>query len=410
MEDRDFVSKSREEFGIIAMQCYDISGSAHEVSAVPTYLDQRKAQESSYLRQRGSPAVVESRSEAAKHVITPFRAPGKTRYPTFAIIIPACGRTLSLAQLLDSIAAQEVAPSEVIIVDQNPPGLLEPLLAEFRRLPIKHLRHPQANAAAAHNLGFVASAAAYVGFLDEDMELSPDYVRRMLDCFAGYPAVRCIEPRVRPARERLDARPRTPKPARVRPRAGITQTARAVSAGGIAFERAYFTATGGFDELLFQTAGSAEVLELFLRMSIRGMQRFQSRDIIVYHDPTAPSDCGRRPLPYRVIRKRVAWVAAFLGRLLHPATFALHVNGAWFVAIAVLLRRMGRAGSWRQVLRKPRWHFQLMLCVAAETREFMLRHAERYSDLTATNHLDAYKDLHREDPPTAPRLRSLFSA
>jgi hypothetical protein len=95
---------------------------------------------------------------------------------------------------------------------------------------------------------------------------------------------------------------------------------------------------------------------------------------------------------------------------MHPATFALHVNGAWFVAIAVFLRRMGRAGSWRHVLRKPRWHFQLMLGVAAETREFMLRHADRYSDLTATNHLAAYKNLHREDPPNAPRLRSRFSA
>jgi GT2 family glycosyltransferase len=48
---------------------------------------------------------------------------------TLSVVIPTYGRVAPLARLLASIAAQTVAPDEVIVVDQNAPGFLDEIIA-----------------------------------------------------------------------------------------------------------------------------------------------------------------------------------------------------------------------------------------------------------------------------------------
>lgn len=98
---------------------------------------------------------------------------------TLSIVVPTYGRTEPLARLLETIAQQTVTADEVIVVDQNGAGVLDAILLESGLETLVHLRLEEANAAAARNAGFAASASTHVLFVDDDEILERYFVARV---------------------------------------------------------------------------------------------------------------------------------------------------------------------------------------------------------------------------------------
>lgn len=116
-----------------------------------------------------------------------------TADPFVSLVVATLGTTGVLEQLLESLVAQELPPPfEVIVVDQNGDGRLDPAIARFRdRLVIVHERVDFRGASLARNHGASIARGAWLGFPDDDCLLRHDALRRMQEAvrFSGRPIV-----------------------------------------------------------------------------------------------------------------------------------------------------------------------------------------------------------------------------
>ncbi len=94
---------------------------------------------------------------------------GSQRHPArLSLLCCTVGRTEKLGRLLDSLARQTVRDFELIVVDQNEPGVLDPVLAPFSdRLDIHHVRSER-GLSRARNVGLAHCRAPLVAFPDDD--------------------------------------------------------------------------------------------------------------------------------------------------------------------------------------------------------------------------------------------------
>lgn len=105
-----------------------------------------------------------------------------------SVIVPAyitCARQAALLnETLQTVAAQTVPPSEVIVVDDGSPVNVRAVTtAPFTRV----LRQPNAGCAVARNAGIRASARDFLIFLDADDHLLPQAVEAGLRAFDEHP-------------------------------------------------------------------------------------------------------------------------------------------------------------------------------------------------------------------------------
>lgn len=98
-----------------------------------------------------------------------------------SVLIPTVNRYPYLRTLLSQLRRQTIQPHEIIIVDQTPPAARdEQLQADFADLPIKWFWLEQAGQSSARNLGLAQAGGEYVLFLDDDVEVPPDFIYRHL--------------------------------------------------------------------------------------------------------------------------------------------------------------------------------------------------------------------------------------
>src|SRR5262249_37414490 len=92
----------------------------------------------------------------------------------FSLIVCTIGRTDVLTRLLDSLACQRLKAFEIIIVDQNPEGFLDPIIEPFKaQLAIRHVRTDK-GLSRARNVGIRLSSGDYLSFPDDDCWYGPD--------------------------------------------------------------------------------------------------------------------------------------------------------------------------------------------------------------------------------------------
>ncbi|MDQ3281770.1 MAG: glycosyltransferase family 2 protein [Acidobacteriota bacterium] len=308
------------------------------------------------------------------------------RQLSLSIVIPTYGRVESLGRLLASIAAQSVAPFEVIVVDQNGAGVLDDVLTATD-FEITHLRLAEPNAAAARNAGFNAATSTHVLFVDDDEVLSHDFIERMIGVFARHPEVRCLWPVVYSGDRAAAARYwRRQAIGRAIPGTSLMRIRRA-GGGGVAFEREFFRATGGYDETLFRFGGMSEDWELGLRMRRRRLAIWHDASLFLRHEPAMSGGCGVRSLPYDVARIRVARAYVLLQRIGHGAPFRLGLRDAWPIVRVALLSTLGRLEGRSILLRRPLWHLQTIVRAMRESHAFATMHAARYADPAHVDHL-----------------------
>jgi GT2 family glycosyltransferase len=108
--------------------------------------------------------------------------------PTVSLVISVWNRKDDLRENLAAIRAQTTAPDQVVVVDNDSSdGTPEMVIAEFPEVQLIRMPHSAYGACETFNIGFASAWGEFVGILDDDVVLPPDFVERMLAKFADEP-------------------------------------------------------------------------------------------------------------------------------------------------------------------------------------------------------------------------------
>lgn len=241
--------------------------------------------------------------------------------PALSLIVCTLGRGDCLARLLDSLAAQSEPDFEIILVDQNPPGRLDALLARHGAgLAIRHLRS-RPGLSRARNVGLGQSCGGIVAFPDDDCWYDPSTVAEALAFFAARPDIALMTGRT------VDA-DGAESVTRHLERSGPITRDNVFLAGNsntIFARREVVAAISGFDETLGAGAGtpylSGEETDFILRAMAAGFKAWFAHEFRVRHAQNATAEDA--------IKRAEAYSAGF-GRLLR-----LHAYGPAFLGTRV---------------------------------------------------------------------------
>ncbi|KAE8762168.1 glycosyltransferase family 2 protein, partial [Georgenia thermotolerans] len=201
-----------------------------------------------------------------------------------AVVIPTVGRP-SLRALLTGLAAQahdpgHLPPAEVVVVDDRPLGDARALDLPPLPWPVRVVRSGGRGPAAARNAGWRTAGARWIAFLDDDVEVPPDWSARLAaDLAAAAPDVAGVQGTVR-----------VPLPAHRRPTDWERNTAGLETAWWItadmAFRREALAEVHGFDERF--PRAFREDADLALRLRLAGWRLARGERAIVH--PVRPAD------------------------------------------------------------------------------------------------------------------------
>lgn len=96
-----------------------------------------------------------------------------------AVVIPTFNRERVLVRTIENVLRQSLSPDELIVIDQSTGHDLETLdaLSAWEgQGALKWVRVPVPNLPAARNLGLKVSTCDIVVFIDDDVELPPDFI------------------------------------------------------------------------------------------------------------------------------------------------------------------------------------------------------------------------------------------
>jgi glycosyltransferase involved in cell wall biosynthesis len=250
--------------------------------------------------------------------------------PSFSLLCCTVGRTDKLERLLASLAAQTSSDFELVVVDQNPPGALDPVLAPFMdKIAIVHLRS-QRGLSRARNVGLAQCRGALVAFPDDDCWYPPDLVARLIALFAADPTTDILTGRTVDA-DGVDS---------LGLFLGVDAPISKANVWRIGNSNSLFLRTtvarriGGFDENLgvgaatpFKSGEETDFVLRALAASARGLYR---RDLTVHHDqaPVGGAGGAARAQDYaqgfgRVLRMHGYGATALAARIARPAARAL---------------------------------------------------------------------------------------
>lgn len=108
-----------------------------------------------------------------------------SRAPVVSVVIPCRDEAEFIEPALDAIRAQDLAPGEVIVVDNgsadNSVELVERYARRHPAFPLRLLRCGESGAAAAMNAGIRAATGRIIVRLDGHSRPHPDYIRRAVE-------------------------------------------------------------------------------------------------------------------------------------------------------------------------------------------------------------------------------------
>ena len=111
----------------------------------------------------------------------------------FSLLIATVNRTESLRRLLASLEEQSYRDFEILIADQNPPGFLDELYAEFQNtLPLRVITVPDKGVSQARNALLPHAQGQLVAFPDDDCWYEPETLEQAVAFFAANPHVHAV--------------------------------------------------------------------------------------------------------------------------------------------------------------------------------------------------------------------------
>lgn len=212
--------------------------------------------------------------------------------PRLSLLCCTVGRTEKLGRLLDSLARQTVRDFELIVVDQNEPGVLDPVLAPFSdRLDIHHVRSER-GLSRARNVGLAHCRAPLVAFPDDDCWYPATLAEKVVALFDADPLTGVFTGRTTDA-DRADSLGLF-----LGADAEITKSNVWLSgnSNSLFIRTDIARKIGGFDETLGVGAASAfksgEETDFLLRALAAGARGFYRRALVVHHDQAPVGGAG----------------------------------------------------------------------------------------------------------------------
>lgn len=113
-------------------------------------------------------------------------------------IIPVYNRAHTVARALDSVAAQIVAPCELIVVDDGSTDATSEILSEWisaaaRPFSVRMFRTENRGVSAARNLAAREARGEWLAFLDSDDEWLPEKLMRQMELASDFPLIHAEE-------------------------------------------------------------------------------------------------------------------------------------------------------------------------------------------------------------------------
>lgn len=209
-----------------------------------------------------------------------------------AVVVATRNRSGLLPRLLESLAALDPAPAEVVVVDDaSTDDTAEVLGAAERegRLPLSVLRlEAPSGPAVARNAGWRRCTAEFVAFTDDDCRPRPGWLGAL----------------VHAAREGAEVVQGRTLPDPSRPRGPFSHTMSVLEFSGrfetcnMLYRRDVLERVGGFDETFRHAYG--EDTDLGLRATTSGAAFAFAADAVVYHDVTPSSFVERMKSAHRL--------------------------------------------------------------------------------------------------------------
>lgn len=250
-----------------------------------------------------------------------------------SLVVCTLGRREPLARFLDSLRGQSDTGFDIVLVDQNADGFLDPTLDRHGDgLAIEHLRSAP-GLSRARNVGIRAARGEVLGFPDDDCWYGPDTVAAVKQCVAARPDVDVVTGRTTDASGADSVSPQLGSSRWVN-RGNIFL---AGNSNTVFVRRAAAARVGGFDENLGVGAGtpyqSGEETDFLLRCLTMGCKIWHDHNLRIFHDQSNESGPARiaRARTYsigfgRVVRSHgygFPYLGVRLGRTALRATYCL---------------------------------------------------------------------------------------
>lgn len=108
--------------------------------------------------------------------------------PTISVVIPAYQAEWTIQRAIDSVLAQTRKACEILVVDDGSPDRQADVISSYGA-PVKLIRQPNRQTAAARNAGIEHSVGDFIAFLDADDYWEPTKLASQLSVFERYPEV-----------------------------------------------------------------------------------------------------------------------------------------------------------------------------------------------------------------------------
>jgi glycosyltransferase involved in cell wall biosynthesis len=108
-----------------------------------------------------------------------------------SVVIPCFNREARLGAAIESALGQELAPLEIVVVDDGSTDG-SAVVAESFGEPVRVIRTPNRGPSAARNLGIEEARGDWIAFLDSDDVWSPEKLTRQAEALTAYPGVSLV--------------------------------------------------------------------------------------------------------------------------------------------------------------------------------------------------------------------------
>lgn len=211
--------------------------------------------------------------------------------PTATLIVATLGRADCLPRLLESLAAQEYRNFDVLLIDQNPPGVLDDLLTRYQeKLRLTRIFSPP-GLSRARNAGLALAKGDFVAFPDDDCLYAPDTMALAAKAFSKAEVLvgrQVSDQGIAPGTRREaahEAVSQSQPPTRLETsRTAVLRNAPSIT---LFFCKEVISAVGGFDETMGLGAGtrwgSGEDSDYLVRAFDAGFKIAKVPGLEVYH-------------------------------------------------------------------------------------------------------------------------------
>lgn len=206
--------------------------------------------------------------------------------PIVSLVMCTLGRTDQILRLIASLEVQTRSAFELIIVDQNLPGILDALVERARaKLDVTYLRS-EPGLSRARNAGLQVCRGAIVAFPDDDCWYPADLVNRVSGLFDQHPELAVVTGRT------TDAEGRDSNGKFLRSSCEVTRwnVWYCGTSNSVFVRLDLVRQLHGFNETLGVGAnspfGSGEETDLILRALANGHRAAFFHDLIAHHDQT----------------------------------------------------------------------------------------------------------------------------